>query len=68
MHLAVEKMEGLIRDDPCLYLTETVAFNLSTLYELGSDGEECTRKKKVLQRVARRFFLHDIGAESLRLG
>jgi hypothetical protein len=68
MHTAVDKLEGLIRDDPCLYLTEAVAFNLCTLYELGSDGEECTRKKKVLQRVAHRFFLHDIGAEMLRLG
>ncbi len=68
MHLAVEKLEGLIRENPCCYLTDTVAFNLCTLYELGSDGEECTRKKKVLQRVSHRFFLHDIGSESFRLG
>lgn len=68
MHSAVGKLEGLIREDPCWYLTDTVAFNLCTLYELGSDGEECTRKKKVLQRVSQRFCLHDIGSESFRLG
>jgi hypothetical protein len=60
-------MEGLVREDPTMYLTEGVAFNLCTLYELGSDGDECTRRKKILQRVAKRFFLHDVGVESFRL-
>lgn len=67
MREAVREMESLIRKDPCEYLTEGMAFNLCTLYELGSDGEECTRRKKRLQRVAKRFFLHDIGVESFRL-
>ncbi|KAL7444990.1 hypothetical protein ACHAXM_011011 [Skeletonema potamos] len=67
MRAAVQEMETLIRKDPCEYLTEGMAFNLCTLYELGSDGEECTRRKKRLQRVAKRFFLHDIGVESFRL-
>lgn len=67
MRAAVEEMEMLIRKDPCANLTEGMAFNLCTLYELGSDGEECTRRKKRLQRVAKRFFLHDIGVESFRL-
>jgi len=68
MRSAVQELEGLIREDPCRYLTEGVAFNLCTLYELGSDGEECTKKKKLLQRVAKRFYLHDVGMESFRLG
>ena len=67
MRAAVQEMETLIRKDPCENLTEGLAFNLCTLYELGSDGEECTRRKKRLQRVAKRFFLHDIGVESFRL-
>mmetsp|Transcript_18559 Transcript_18559/g.26394 ORF Transcript_18559/g.26394 Transcript_18559/m.26394 type:complete len:114 (+) Transcript_18559:3-344(+) len=67
MREAVREMESLIRKDPCEYLTEGMAFNLCTLYELGSDGEECTKRKKRLQRVAKRFFLHDIGVESFRL-
>ena len=50
MHLAVQELEGLIREDPCLYLTEAVVFNLCTLYELGLDGEECARKKQLLQQ------------------
>ncbi|KAL3763939.1 hypothetical protein ACHAW5_008377 [Stephanodiscus triporus] len=68
MHLAVQELEGLIREDPCLYLTEAVTFNLCTLYELGFDGEECARKKQLLQRVAIRFNLHDISMDSFRLG
>lgn len=68
MRSAVQELEGLVREDPCQYLTEGVAFNLCTLYELGSDGEECTRKKSLLQRVAKRFYLHDVGVESFRLG
>eukprot|EP00986_Skeletonema_menzelii_P006878 scaffold2612_cov132-Skeletonema_menzelii.AAC.14 len=67
MRSAVHEMESLIRKDPCEHLTEGLAFNLCTLYELGSDGEECTKRKKRLQRVAKRFFLHDIGVESFRL-
>ena len=61
-------MEELIREDPMSDLTEGMAFNVCTLYELGSDGDECTRRKKVLQRVAKRFFLHHVGVESFRLG
>ncbi|KAL3810275.1 hypothetical protein ACHAXA_008643, partial [Cyclostephanos tholiformis] len=68
MQLAVQELEGLIREDPCLYLTEAVAFNLCTLYELGLDGEECARKKQLLHRVAKRFHLHDVSVESFRLG
>jgi hypothetical protein len=40
----------------------------STLYELSSDAATSTRKKRVLQVIAKRFFLHDIGAECFRLG
>jgi len=68
MRSAVQELEALIREDPCVYLTEGMAFNLCTLYELGYDGEECSRKKKLLQRVAKRFSLHDISVESFRLG
>ncbi|KAL7462285.1 hypothetical protein ACHAXS_002669 [Conticribra weissflogii] len=67
MRMAVQEMEALIREDPAVYLTEGMAFNLCTLYELGSDGEDCVRRKKILQRVAKRFYLHDIGVESFRL-
>ncbi|OEU20345.1 hypothetical protein FRACYDRAFT_236419 [Fragilariopsis cylindrus CCMP1102] len=64
---AVVSLEGLVRDDPAAFLTERVAFNLCTLYELGADSTVATRNKRVLQLIAKRFFLHDIGPESFRV-
>jgi len=64
---AVSLMESLIREDPTAFLTERVAFNLCTLYELGCDSTASARKKRVLQLVAKRFFLHDVGPESFRI-
>jgi hypothetical protein len=67
MKEAVASLESLIREDPTSFLTERVAFNLCTLYELGSDSAVATRKKRVLQQIAKRFFLHDVGPESFRV-
>jgi tetratricopeptide (TPR) repeat protein len=67
LHEAVHTMERLVRQDPTAYLTERVAYNLCTLYELGSDTTASARKKRVLQIVAKRFFLHDIGPECFRI-
>uniref|UniRef100_A0A7S4JEJ9 Uncharacterized protein n=2 Tax=Odontella aurita TaxID=265563 RepID=A0A7S4JEJ9_9STRA len=67
MRDAVSMMESLVRENPTKYLTERMAFNLCTLYELGSDGATSERKKRVLQAVAKRFFLHDIGSECFRI-
>lgn len=64
---AVGLMESLIREDPTAFLTERVAFNLCTMYELGCDTIASSRKKRVLQLVAKRFFLHDVGPESFRI-
>ena len=67
MKEAVTQLEELVREDPTAFLTERVAFNLCTLYELGADTAVATRKKNVLQLVAKRFFLHDVGPESFRV-
>ena len=67
MNDAVASLESLVKEDPAAFLTERVAFNLCTLYELGSDSSAATRKKQVLQLIAKRFFLHDIGPESFRV-
>eukprot|EP00980_Cylindrotheca_fusiformis_P006263 scaffold1340_cov122-Cylindrotheca_fusiformis.AAC.6 len=64
---AVNLLEDLIRVDPTAFLTERVAFNLCTLYELGADSAVSARRKRVLQLIAKRFFLHDIGPESFRV-
>ena len=67
MKEAVTQLEELVREDPTAFLTERVAFNLCTLYELGADTAVATRKKNALQLVAKRFFLHDVGPESFRV-
>jgi tetratricopeptide (TPR) repeat protein len=67
MKEAIFALEALVKEDPTAFLTERVAFNLCTLYELGSDSAVATRKKRVLQLIAKRFFLHDIGPESFRV-
>lgn len=67
MKEAVIALEDLVREDPTAFLTERSAFNLCTLYELGSDSNVATRKKRVIQLIAKRFFLHDVGPESFRV-
>jgi tetratricopeptide (TPR) repeat protein len=64
---AIRYLEDLVREDPTAFLTERVAFNLATLYELGSDSAASARKKRVLQLIAKRFFLHDVGPENFRV-
>ena len=41
--------------------------SLCTLYELSADTAVANRKKRTLQLIAKRFFLHDIGPESFRI-
>lgn len=67
MQDAVAFLEGVVREDPTAFLTERVAFNLCTLYELGADSAASARKKRVIQLIAKRFFLHDVGPESFRV-
>lgn len=64
---AVNMMECIVKEDPTAFLTERLAFNLCTLYELGSDTATSARRKRILQLIAKRFFLHDIGPESFRV-
>lgn len=64
---AVDGLEGSIRDDAGCFLTERTAFNLCTLYELGADAATSAKRKRVLQLIAKRFFLHDVGPESFRV-
>jgi len=67
MREAVSILECLIRENPTEYLTECVVFNLCTMYELGYDNATSEKKKKILQSIATRFTLHDIGFENFRL-
>lgn len=67
MQDAVDLLEDLVRSGPSAFLTERVSFNLCTLYELGADSSVSARRKRILQLIAKRFFLHDIGPESFRV-
>lgn len=67
MREAIDLIESLIREDPTKYLTSSLAFNLCTLYELGSDNSISDKKKRILQSIAKRFTLHDVGKENFRL-
>lgn len=67
MREAVNILESLIRENPTEYLTECLVFNLCTLYELGYDNPTSEKRKKILQSIAIRFTLHDIGIENFRL-
>ncbi|GAX28415.1 hypothetical protein FisN_4Hh394 [Fistulifera solaris] len=67
LHEAILLMESLIREDPIKFLTERVCLNLCILYELSNETSMAAKKKKVLQLIAKRFMLHDIGPSSFRL-
>jgi tetratricopeptide (TPR) repeat protein len=67
LHDALTIMESLVRENVTAYLTDRVALNLCTLYELASDSTISGRKKRVLQLIAQRFALHDIGPECFRV-
>jgi tetratricopeptide (TPR) repeat protein len=64
---ALQLMESLVRENVTAYLTERVALNLCTLYELSMDSNSAIRKKQVLQLIANRFLLQDIGVECFRV-
>jgi len=68
LHDAIQVLESLIRTDPTSFLSERIALNLCTLYELSADTAVANRKKRTLQLIAKRFFLHDVGPESFRIG
>lgn len=64
----VQTLEGLIRNDPRLYMLDVVVFNLCTLYDLSFDAASSARKKCTLQAIAQRFLLEDIDPASFRIG
>lgn len=68
LHDGIQVLESLIRTDPTSFLSERMALNLCTMYELSADTAVANRKKRTLQLIAKRFFLHDVGPESFRIG
>jgi len=56
---AMKKLEQLIGENPSLYMTDAVVFNLCTMYDLSFAPESSVMKKKALQKVASRYDIND---------
>lgn len=48
---SLSQLEGLVQQDPALYLHESVLFNLTTMYELES-SRSTQKKQALLEAVA----------------
>jgi tetratricopeptide (TPR) repeat protein len=66
---SIDTLERLVQRDPARFLIDPVVFNLCTLYDLSCSPELSVRKKKMLQRVAATFNIHEplLNAKSFRL-
>ncbi|KAJ1457305.1 hypothetical protein M885DRAFT_130612 [Pelagophyceae sp. CCMP2097] len=64
---AISLLEALVRRNAALHLTDIVAFNICTLYDLASSNSCAARRKRVLQHVAARSGLGDVDAASFRI-
>jgi hypothetical protein len=60
---AVQALEQLVREDPPRLMHDSVVYNLCTMYDL----QGASHSKRVLQIVADRFHLDDLGWQSFRL-
>ena len=56
---AVSSMEKLIAEDPVRFLSDSMVFNLCTMYDLSFSTEVSTSKKKALQKLAVRFGINE---------
>lgn len=56
---AIEKIENLISEDPVKLMTDSVVFNLCTMYDLSYSPEISTNKKKLLQKIAGKYNIND---------
>lgn len=56
---SIQRLEALLGEDPLVYMTDAVVFNLCTMYDLSFSPDVSAGKKKVLQKVALRFGLVD---------
>lgn len=61
---AITTLENLLKVDPEHFLSETLIFNLSTMYEL--ESEQHLEKKKHLMKLAAAHFGDHFNVESLK--
>eukprot|EP01038_Epipyxis_sp_PR26KG_P016847 gene16847-23079_t len=56
---AISQLENLILNNPSQNMTDPIIFNLCTLYDLSYAPDISTNKKKMLQRLAVKYFVDD---------
>lgn len=64
---AIETLEKLVQYNPVRHLVDPVVFNLCTMYDLSCAPEISATKKRVLQRIAVLYNVHDLNWRSFRL-
>jgi hypothetical protein len=69
VHDSIIQLEKLIARDPARFMIDPVVFNLCTLYDLSCSPELSVGKKKMMQRVAAHYNVHEplLNTKSYRL-
>ena len=67
VRLGINCIEALLQQDPARFMTDAILFNLCTLYDLAYNTVFSTRRKKMLQTVAKLYYLNTIAPTSFRL-
>jgi hypothetical protein len=67
VRLGVNCVEALIQKDPSRFMSDSIIFNLCTLYDLAFNSGYSIRKKKMLQVLAKLYHLNTINPSSFRM-
>lgn len=57
--VSIDKLEGLIKDNPLLHLSDSIVFNLCTLYDLSCSPDISILRKTVLQKLSIKYHVDD---------
>lgn len=57
--VAIETIEKLVEEDPVKFLSDSIVFNLCTMYDLSFSTENSLAMKKALQKLAARYGIND---------
>ncbi len=57
--VAIDFLEALVQENPCVHMVDPIVFNICTLYDLSCSVEISALKKKVLQQIACHYHIED---------
>ena len=57
--VSIEKLENLIKENPIVHLTDSIVFNLCTLYDLSCSPDMSSMRKMVLQKLSIKYHVDD---------